>query len=89
MEFVDNLSQQILELREILDNVQSALPTSIAHNIQGAAANISAYRIREIAREMEIEGNKNNRNKFKYLTRELEVEYQELKQLIQNLSPVL
>jgi HPt (histidine-containing phosphotransfer) domain-containing protein len=80
--FLKNTAGYLGELRQAIELGNQEQVRIQAHTIRGAAANISAYRIKETASALEVLSSAGDRDEWREMLVQLESEYNEFKKLV-------
>jgi HPt (histidine-containing phosphotransfer) domain-containing protein len=80
--FLEDMPKQISMLQRLIEQDQAEQAGSQAHKIKGAAANISARAMEEIALSMETAGKKGDLVQLNTLMPQLETRFSELKTIL-------
>jgi CheY-like chemotaxis protein/HPt (histidine-containing phosphotransfer) domain-containing protein len=81
-EFLEDMPLQIKEFKEFVQNKQADKAGFLAHRIVGAAGNLSAKAINEVAYAMEKAANSDNMDQLNSLIPELESQFELIKKAI-------
>ncbi len=81
--FLTSAKDQIMTLRKAIKNKDFQVIKREAHTIKGGAANLTAYRLSEIAKELEICGETENLDKADFLLNKFEIEFNNLGNYLQ------
>jgi signal transduction histidine kinase/DNA-binding response OmpR family regulator/HPt (histidine-containing phosphotransfer) domain-containing protein len=80
--FINNSAGYLGGLRQAIESDNQEQVRIQAHTIRGAAANISAYRIKETATALEVTASEGNHGRWCELLARLESEYEEFKTFV-------
>ena len=81
--FLDDIPQQIEKLKDSLDTGDASTAERLAHRIKGAAANVSAESLREIALNMENAGKEGDLKTMSQSIPELEKQFNQVKEAME------
>jgi HPt (histidine-containing phosphotransfer) domain-containing protein len=79
LEFVEHSNKDVAELKDCLSKGDHNAVLQIAHSIKGAAANLRAYEIAALAKEIEDLGRNDNFSEVKALLGDLEAHIEKLR----------
>jgi response regulator RpfG family c-di-GMP phosphodiesterase len=80
--FVEDVSNQIHHMKELINKQDITGVWNIAHRIKGGASQITAFRLHDIAKEIEKAGKKGDLNMVSIMIPELEKQFELLKSIL-------